>query len=229
MDDAFGAHPPQGWLVGIVLTWFASRVSALIEDCGIALDALGARRAEISLVGSGGRARQGRLASGQWARRHVHIFLWRRLRAQAFDEAVAKVIGQVESLAMRHGAIAVGEFRVAFRIDSAAIAVIDDAIRFERPALVINPRIAFGRNRVFINIIAKFAGLNEHLGRFTLCAALGRRQCCRFRRCRYRDCQQCCAKEWDCRRNRGPHDPLRAANRGNPIRGANTPPHYPSS
>ena len=66
---------------------------------------------------------------------------------------------------MYHRAIAFGQFGVTFGINAASVAIIDHAVGFEHPVLVIDSCVAFGRNNVLVGIVAKFRRLDEHLSR----------------------------------------------------------------
>ncbi len=81
---------------------------------------------------------------------------------QALNETVAEIFGQIEPVATQQRAIGFGQFGVAFGIHAVGVTIVNDVVGFECPAFVINPRVAFGRNKVFFRIVAKFVRLDEH-------------------------------------------------------------------
>src|SRR6202007_1321438 len=70
----------------------------------------------------------------------------------AVDEAVAEIVGQGEARAISDVAVLVGEFGVTLGVDALGVAVIDDAICLENATLIINLRVADGRNRVLVPV-----------------------------------------------------------------------------
>ncbi len=168
MDDALGTHPPQERLIGIVLARFASCVSAALENRRLAFDPFSPGRAKMSPVGAGADGGTPRTCG-------VDVGPRRSFDAQAFNEAVAEIIGKIKTPGMDDCAVALGELYMPFGIDAAGVAVINDTVGLERPALVIKPHIAFCRHGILDSVVAKLRSLDEHFGSFGLSAVLAHR------------------------------------------------------
>ena len=79
-------------------------------------------------------------------------------------------------------AVAFGQFGMTFGVDAVRIAVINDPVGLENAALVIDPRIAFGRDGILVLVVDEFIGLDEHFRVWVLGGGLcflSRRRCLR--------------------------------------------------
>jgi hypothetical protein len=136
VDDPRGADLPERRLFRVVLAGLAGGVDALVEDEGLAVGALGARRGEAGLVGI--------------------------QDAQRIDEAVAEIVGQVEAVAGDDGAVGLGDAGIAARDDALAGPIIHDLVGLDRAALIQNLDVADGRNGVVVLVIDEFARIDDH-------------------------------------------------------------------
>ena len=135
-NDPLGVELPHARLGRIVLAGFAGGVGALVEHHGIAAGLLAARRAEMGVVG--------------------------RVGLQALDKSVLEIVSEIKHLGMDHRSIRFDQRRVPLRENTRGLAIVDHMVRSQEPAIVINPHVAIGGDRVFVLVVDEFLGLDHH-------------------------------------------------------------------
>ena len=79
-----------------------------------------------------------------------------------FSEPIAEIIGQIEMIAIGHGAVGFGDLGIADCFDALGLAVVDNLVGFQYPALVIDLHVADRGNRVVVFIMHDLARLDQH-------------------------------------------------------------------
>ena len=152
-NDPLGVELPHARLGRIVLAGFAGGVGALVEHHGLAAGLLAARRAEMGVVG--------------------------RVGLQALDKSVLEIVSEIKHLGVDHRSIRFDQRRVPLRENTRGLAIVDHMVRAQEPAIVINPHVAIGGDRVFVLVVDEFPGLDHHSRRRRI--VLARRGPCRRR------------------------------------------------
>ena len=138
-NDPLGVELPHARLGRIVLAGFAGGVGALVEHRRLAAGPLAARRAEMGVVG--------------------------RVGLQALDKSVLEIVSEIKHLGMDHRSIRFDQRRVPLRENTPGLAIIDHMVRAQETAIVINPHVAIGRDRVLVLVVDEFLGLDHHARR----------------------------------------------------------------
>ena len=127
------------------------------------------------------------VARGAFRARGGDAGLFRRVHAQRVDEAVAIVVGELHDLAVADLAVRFGQPRIAFGAQPLGLLVVDDLVRLEHRAVVVDLHIADGRDALVGVVVVDLARLHEHLvfrrggadgglgraGKVRFCAAAG--------------------------------------------------------
>ena len=137
LDDARGPDLPERRPLGVILAGFAGGVGALLQDGHVAVRPLDPGRGEPGLVG------------GQ------HL--------DAVDEAVAKIVAELEPAAVDDVAVFVRHLGVAFGVDPLGRAVVNNAVRLKNAALIEKLDRADRRNGVLVLVVNELVGVDDQL------------------------------------------------------------------
>ena len=143
VDDARRLHLPQRRPLGVLLAGLAGGVGAALEDRRLALDALGARRGE---TGRGWRGRAGSMVCST--------------RSESMKPLLKSSVSSKRSPVMTAPFASVMR-ALPSREDAAALAVVDDPVGLQRPALVVELDVADGRDRVVVVVVDDLLRLDE--------------------------------------------------------------------
>ena len=89
--------------------------------------------------------------------------LLRRVHAQRIDEAIAIVVGEFHDLAVADLAVGLGQPRIAFSAQTLGFLVVDDLVRLEYGAVVVDLHIADGGDALVGVVVVDLPRLHEHL------------------------------------------------------------------
>ena len=81
--------------------------------------------------------------------------------AQAVDEAVLEVVGQLHAVRIGNRAVLLGQLGVAFGIDPVVLAVIDDPVGLQDPALIVELDVPARFDGVLVAVVDHLVRLDE--------------------------------------------------------------------
>ncbi len=82
---------------------------------------------------------------------------------QRVDEAVAEVVAQIDDVAVGDFAVRLGQPDIALGVQALGLLVVDDPIRLERRAAIVDLHIADGGDALIAVVVIDLVGAHEHL------------------------------------------------------------------